>query len=62
MQGLVRTVGPQPDGPVNQNNELKVAEGSILELQTGVLLGSASDPFTLQGDSTLISAMLLNGD
>lgn len=66
MQGLVRTVGPQPDGPVNQNNELKVAEGSILELQTGVLLfsgvGSASNPFTLQGDSTLVSAMLLTGD
>lgn len=47
----MRAVGPQPDGPVNQNNELKVAEGCI-ELQTGVLLfsgvGSASNPFTLQ--------------
>lgn len=47
----MRAVGPQPDGPVNQNNELEVADGCI-ELQTEVLLfsgvGSASNPFTLQ--------------
>lgn len=34
--GMVKAVGPQPDGPVNQNNELKVAEGCI-ELQSRVL-------------------------
>ncbi|KAI9519804.1 hypothetical protein NQZ68_024665 [Dissostichus eleginoides] len=51
-KGLVRAVRPQPDGPVNQNNELTVAEG-CMELQTLAVLfrgvGSASHLFTLLG-------------
>lgn len=65
MPGPVRAAGPQPDGPVNQNNELKEAEGC----RPGVLLFSAMfavwEHFHLNGelfDSKLISAKLLNGD
>lgn len=61
----LRAAGPQPDGPVNQNNELKAAEGC----RPAVLLFSAVlavwEHFHLNGepfDSKLISAKLLNGD
>lgn len=52
MQGIVRAIGPHTDGPVNQTNELKVGEGSILELQTGVwlLVVELSFPLLLNGD------------
>lgn len=49
----VRAVGPEPDGPVNQNNEQGATDGSALEPQTGVLhfksVGRAGDSCTPVG-------------
>lgn len=51
----MRATGPQPDGPVNQNNELRVAE----RLQTRVLLLSgAGNHFTLQRVKVNISSLI----
>lgn len=55
---VVRAVGPEPDGPVNQNNELGATDGSALEPQTGVLhfksVGRAGDYCTPVGFTILI--------
>lgn len=58
---VVRAVGPEPDGPVNQNNELGATDGSALEPQTGVLhfksVGRAGDYCTPVGLTILISSI-----
>lgn len=66
MQRLVRVTGPQPDGPVNQNNELKVAEvrraadGGVTFQWLAVLL--LPSPYRESFDSKLISKMPHNGE